>query len=785
MSIEPSPRSNGRCMSDGLDDFSMLDLFRMEADAHLQAITGALLVLETRPTAADQLELCMRSAHSLKGAARIVDLQPIVRVAHVMEDCFVAAQHGRVALNQLRVDALLGALDLLKRIADTPETEQAQWTTEPAAAVDDCLTSLAGVLVAAPAQAPAAAVAHSASAPKAESEPAPLHELPATGSGEEPTPRPVDVSAAAAPTGRETADRVLRVNAENLNRLLGLAGESLVQARWVEPFAGSLLKLKRLHHECYSSLDALREILSGSTEGPAHAAADRAHHSILESQQLLAHRIGELEMFGRRSLHVSHRMYREALACRMRPFSDGVQAFPKMARDVARTLAKEVTLEVIGDATQVDRDILSKLDAPLGHLIRNAIDHGIESPEQRQRAGKPPRGTIRLEARHSAGALQVIISDDGGGVNLAKTRAAVIDRNLLNREAAERLSDAELLEFLFLPGFSMKGTVTQISGRGVGLDVVRDMVSQVRGTVRITTEPGRGTRFVLQLPVTLSVVRALLADIDGEAYAFPVVSVVRALKLPRSAIHVLEGRQHFELDGQRVGLLSARQVLGAAESGPSGDEIAVLVVGDHGSLYGFAVDRLMGERELVVQPLDPQLGKVKDIAAGAVLEDGSPILIVDPGDLVRSADRLVSDGNLSRIVAGAAAATVKRRKRVLVVDDSLTVRELERKLLVKHGYEVEVAVDGMDGWNAARMGQFDLVVTDIDMPRMDGIELVTLINGDARLRSCPVVIVSYKDRDDDRRRGLNAGAAFYLTKGSFHDETLVRAVVDLIGEAAA
>jgi two-component system sensor histidine kinase and response regulator WspE len=226
-------------------------------------------------------------------------------------------------------------------------------------------------------------------------------------------------------------------------------------------------------------------------------------------------------------------------------------------------------------------------------------------------------------------------------------------------------------------------------------------------------------------------------------------------------------------------------VSGSASSGPSGDEIAVLVVGDHGSLYGFAVDRLMGERELVVQPLDPQLGKVKDIAAGAVLEDGSPILIVDPGDLVRSADRLVSDGNLSRIVAGAAAATVKRRKRVLVVDDSLTVRELERKLLVKHGYEVEVAVDGMDGWNAARMGQFDLVVTDIDMPRMDGIELVTLINGDARLRSCPVVIVSYKDRDDDRRRGLNAGAAFYLTKGSFHDETLVRAVVDLIGEAAA
>jgi len=278
---------------------------------------------------------------------------------------------------------------------------------------------------------------------------------------------------------------------------------------------------------------------------------------------------------------------------------------------------------------------------------------------------------------------------------------------------------------------------------------------------------------------------AVEAEMRATSALLAVVSVVRALKLPRSRIHVLEGRQHFDLDGQRFGLVSARQVLGAADTTPAGDEIPILIVGDRGGVYGFAVDRLMGERELVVQPLDPQLGKVKDIAAGAVLEDGSPILIVDPGDLVRSADRLVSDGRISRVADAMGANAVSTRKRVLVVDDSLTVRELERKLLVKQGYDVEVAVDGMDGWNAARMGNFDLVVTDIDMPRMDGIELVRLINADARLRSRPVIVVSYKDREEDRRRGLDAGAALYLTKGSFHDETLVQAVVDLIGEAAA
>jgi two-component system sensor histidine kinase and response regulator WspE len=208
------------------------------------------------------------------------------------------------------------------------------------------------------------------------------------------------------------------------------------------------------------------------------------------------------------------------------------------------------------------------------------------------------------------------------------------------------------------------------------------------------------------------------------------------------------------------------------------------VLGDLSHTYGLVVDRFLGERELVVQPLDPQLGKIKDIAAGALMDDGSPVLIVDSEDLIQSMDKLVSAGLLSK-VAHVSPSKETKRKRVLVVDDSLTVRELERKLLGNHGYQVEVAVDGMDGWNAVRTGHFNLVVTDIDMPRMDGIELVSLIRKDANLKSVPVVVVSYKDRDEDRKRGLEAGAAYYLTKGSFHDETLLQAVVDLIGEADA
>ncbi|HLG56490.1 MAG TPA: hybrid sensor histidine kinase/response regulator [Vicinamibacterales bacterium] len=764
--------------SDDLDGLSMLDLFRMEAESQTQAVTSALLVLEGNPAAADQLELCMRSAHSLKGAARIVDLTVAVRVAHVMEDCFVAAQHGSIVLTQSYVDTLLGANDLLRRIANTPEQDQGQWADEAASGVGACLSSLALILVGA---SDAFASGGEAAPPGAVQTDTPARPVATPPGGP-----PADPPTATHPAAREASDRVLRVTAENLNRLLGLAGESLVQARWVKPFAESLLRLKRSQHECCTALDALRDAFSEAKADPAlQAALDQAYHAAFASEEVLGQRLLELEMFDRRSLNVSHRMYREALACRMRPFADGVQAFPRMVRDLARTLGKEATLEVIGDSTQVDRDILAKLDAPLGHLLRNAVDHGLEMPEQRQAAGKPARGVVRLEARHSAGALQVIVSEDGRGVDVAKTRAAVIERNLLNQEAADRLSDAEVLEFLFLPGFSMKGTVTDISGRGVGLDVVQDMVKQVRGTVRVSTEPGRGTRFVLQLPVTLSVVRTLLAEIGGEPYAFPLACIVRALKLPKDRIAMLEGRQHFELDGQRIGLLRAHQVLGVDESADTGAELPVIVIGDHGRAYGLVVDRLLGERELVVQPLDRQLGKVRDIAAGALMDDGSPVLIIDPEDLLRSADKLISEGRPTGVAQDSAVVTGKKRKQVLVVDDSLTVRELERKLLVNHGYEVKVAVDGMDGWNAARAGDFDLVVTDIDMPRMDGIELVTLINSDARLKTRPVIVVSYKDREEDRRRGLEAGAAYYLTKGSFNDETLVQAVVDLIGEAGA
>jgi two-component system, chemotaxis family, sensor histidine kinase and response regulator WspE len=742
-----------------LSSFSMLDLFRTEVDNQAKVLTTGLLALERTNQSAEQIEVLMRAAHSLKGAARIVDLGAAVQVAHAMEDCFVAAQKRPVTLGQRQIDLLLSGVDLLVKISQTAESDAAKWEAEQKGEIDSFIAALMPVLEGHDKGEPPATEAKPFSSEKA-------------------------VASETVNATLPDADRVLRVTADHLNRLLGLAGESLVESRRLGPFADSLLRLKRQYGDLVQMLNALIESLpeKDRTE-QVQMRVFAIKNKATECRQFLTDRLGDLEVFDQRSTNLSHRLYEEALACRMRPFADGIHGFPRMVRDIALSLGKKVKLEIIGEMVSVDRDMLEKLEAPLTHLLQNAVDHGIEFPDDRRQAGKPDEGLVRLDVRHNAGMLQVTVFEDGRGIDPEVLRRAVVKRELVNAETAGKLSEMELFEFLFLPGFSMKETVTKISGRGMGLDVVKNMVKQVRGTVRVFSEVGNGTRFQLQLPLSLSVVRTLLVDIGGESYAFPLAHITRTLKLPKTKIEVMEGRQHFDFEGRQIGLVTAHQVLDLGDPNLYGDELPVIIVEDRGNFYGVVVDRFLGERELVVHPLDPRLGKIKDVSTGALMEDGSPGLIIDVEDLVHSIDKLITSGALSKVSAQGTAELAKKRKRVLIVDDSLTVRELERKLLRSHGYEVEAALDGMDGWNAVRTGNFDLVISDVDMPRMDGIELVTLIKKGINTKSLPVMIISYKDREEDRQRGLEAGADYYLAKGSFHDEALLNAVKDMIGEA--
>ncbi len=769
-------------MSDDLSGFSMLDLFRTEAEGQLLLLTDGLLDLEQNPSETDNLESMMRASHSIKGAARMVDIDPVVRIAHVMEDCFVAAQKNELTLKSADIDVLLSGVDVMGQVSKLDESELPSWSEQNVAMLDTLVLALQGILSGEQSlgsitlsEASTAAVVDDGKHANAADQPSEHGIVDKSKAAEAPPDKAVSLA--------EVKERVLRVSAERMDRLLGLAGEAMVEARWLHPHIEAMQRFKRFQFDLVSELDGLREKFNEADVDPsAEIALAALQRKAVKQRETLSDRLVDLEHFDYRTANLAGRLHREVLASRMRPFSDGVDGFQRMVRDVARSLGKDARLEITGVTTQVDRDVLEMVKAPLNHLLRNAVDHGVEMPADRIENGKPPQAIVKLDARHRSGMLLVTVEEDGRGVDLELLKQKILERGLSSEEMLSQMDDAELLEFLFLPSFSTRNEVTEISGRGVGLDVVHDSVKEMRGVVTISSKPGEGTRFQMQLPLTLSVIRTLLVDIGGESYAFPLARIDHLLKISADDIELVEDHQYVTWNDSHIGLVSASQVFGLTQVARKDLQLYVVILSDRHGQYGVIVDAFMGERELAVQVIDPRLGKIKDVSVAALLDDGSPTLVIDVDDMARSIVKLISKGRIDKI-GGESLRAIEARRRVLVVDDSITVREVERKMLEAYGYEVDVAVDGMDGWNAVRSGDYHLVITDIDMPRMDGIELVKLIKQDELLQRIPVMVVSYKDREEDRLLGLEAGADYYLTKGSFHDESLREAVVDLIGIA--
>ena len=778
-------------------DSSMMELFRLEVEAQATTLNNGLLALESQPQSAQDLEALMRAAHSVKGAARIISLDIAVNLAHVMEDCFVAAQNKAITLNAGSIDILLQAVDVLTNICQVSDNELPAWVQTQAPNFENLRTHISGILH--PGSVPPQPTKTTAPAPQnipADPSPNPNTEIVPLPPPQLPTPSPPNPPTAlpqtlvqdrpSAPTPSSspetTQDRVVRVSAENLNRIMGLAGESLIEANWLQPFADSMTSLKSRLGDLGRTLEQFQEFLNRNlSPQETKEYLEQARKYEQECLQLLGDRLDELELYARRTANLSDRLYREVITSNMRPFADGIQGFPRMIRDLARKLNKQVKLEILGKSTPVDRDILKKLEAPLTHILRNAVDHGLEMPEERNNSGKNPEGTIRLEAFHRGGMLAITIADDGRGMDKELLRQKIINKNLATPEMAAQLNDAELMEFIFLPGFSTAKQVTEISGRGVGLDIAKSMAAEVGGTVRAVSAPGKGMSFHFQLPLTLSVVRTLLVQISGNPYAVPLARIDQIVTLEKEQIFDVENRQYFTMNEENIGLIAAHQILELPSPPPHWGAVSVVVISEGSSTYGLIVDKFLGERDLVVRPLDPRLGKIPDISAAALLADGTPVLIVDVPDMVRSMDAILKGGRLAKINIQSEAEIADKRKKILVVDDSITVREMERKLLENKGYIVELAVNGIEGWNAVRTKTYDLVISDIDMPRMNGIELVRCIKSHPRLHSIPVIIVSYRDREEDRIQGLEAGADYYLTKSSFQDDTLIEAVIDLIG----
>jgi two-component system chemotaxis sensor kinase CheA len=460
----------------------------------------------------------------------------------------------------------------------------------------------------------------------------------------------------------------------------------------------------------------------------------------------------------------------EVRRVRMLPFAEACEGLERAARDLARDIRKEVDVVVAGADIELDRSILEALRGPLLHLVRNAIDHGIEPPEARAAAGKPARGRVLIEAALHGDRVRITVADDGRGLDVARVRE-VAERRKLPPPADER----EAARLIFTPGFSTNRLVTEVSGRGVGLDVVKSRIEALHGTVGCALDRRPGLAVVLEVPLTLTTVRAVLLSAGGQIYALPQTSVEALLRVAADEIRSVEGREALALGETPVPLVSLAQVLGLRARPPAGKVPALLLAAGE-ERVAFTVDELLAEQEVVVTNLGSRLRRVLHFSGATLLPSGRVALILNAADLLRTALGRPVGPSVSEQLS---APTIEA-KRLLVVDDSLTTRTLVKSILEAAGYSVQAAADGSEAWQLLQERGADLVVADVEMPRMDGFDLTATIRRSPRFRQLPVILVTALDSEQDRRRGLEAGADAYLIKSAFDQRHLLETVSQLL-----
>jgi two-component system chemotaxis sensor kinase CheA len=471
----------------------------------------------------------------------------------------------------------------------------------------------------------------------------------------------------------------------------------------------------------------------------------------------------------------------DVMSVRLMPAGSIFGPFERMVRDLTRQNGKDVHLVLEGGETEVDRKIVEQIRDPLMHMLRNAVDHGIEPAETREDKGKPRTGTIRVAASQRGSAVEIEVSDDGVGLDASRLRRSAVQKGLLSEDQTAALDDRSAINLIFQPGFSTSPAVTETSGRGVGMDVVREHVERLNGHVEVSSTPGRGTRFTLHVPLTLATSRAILVEQGGQPFAIPSGTVERTARARERQLVSLEGRRAVVIEGLPVPVVDLAQVLEQAstvQSSRDADDWRPLFVLRQGDRrFAFLVEHLVGEQEIVIKSLGWPLRRVRNVSGATILGTGHAVVILNPADLLQTASRIHST-----TAARVAPATQPDapRWRVLVVDDSLTTRTLERSLLEAAGYQVSVATDGLDALSRLRAEPIDLVVSDVDMPRLDGFGLTAELRRDAGLRNVPVILVTSLDDRDHREQGVAAGADAYIVKSSFDQAELLETIRRLL-----
>jgi two-component system chemotaxis sensor kinase CheA len=771
-------------------DADLLSIFRDEVGEYLANMNNTLLQIETAQADTETLRELNRVAHSMKGAARAVGLKVVETIAHYMEEVFDAALRRNLKLTPEVCDTLYDSLDLIQNVVDGGENEkdtlvavlvhleqvvalgadasEDKAEAAPPAARNDHDSQEIAVVVAAPIEAITP----------------PLPDVPDI----RVTP---GITTDTATIVMRPAEDSIRVLVSKMDRLMAEASELLVIRMQGEERQREVQALRMLHRKWRREWQSMRaayirlarQVHDEHDEVSTDLATlfkflERNQRHLLDASRQLTQIAQAMAQDTLRLTMLSDQLQDDISSMRLVSFESLLGGFQRIVRDLARDTEKQVHLEVTGTTVEVDKTVLDALKDPIMHLLRNAVDHGIEAPDQREARGKPAVGRVKLAVEQRGNEIIVRVGDDGRGINPASIRKSAVKAGILTAQEAEQLSDDDARSLIFHPGFTTSAQVTAISGRGIGMDVVRDRVESLRGRVSVQSVIGEGTTVSLSVPVSLTRIRCVLLNIGKEEYAIPSAVIARMITLKRDDIFTAENREMVIINEHPVPLVLLGDVLGIPSEPRSErhDSIVIVALRAADRTVAFEVDDLHSERELVLKPLGTEIARAQFVSGAALLGTGQVMIVLDANQLVRSAAGIA----LPRRRTIETPVVAPQKMRVLVVDDSITTRTLEKNILETAGFHVTVAIDGLEAWHMVNEADFDVVISDVEMPRMTGLELAREIKNSPRTRQIPVILLTSLGKPEHQQAGLKAGADAYLVKSQFDQGELLRMIWSVV-----
>ncbi|MZP28920.1 response regulator [Heliobacterium undosum] len=757
-----------------IGDDELRELFQIESTERLDRMEANLLRLEEAGAEPSLLTELYRDAHSLKGAARLVEQTDMERLAHQLEDCFDQVKSGEMPVTPVLVTELEVWLDSLRKMAYQAVTGDGALDVSP----DDVISTNRESDT--PADRACQSQSHSYERPSimlealAEANPStdPLIE-PHTPAGQKALRRaPVEPSPLREPESSADARfETVRIATARLDDLLQETGELTVVQRRIEDRAQQLEHL----------ISSLEEVAIGTSflhdgRGGVASSLLRGRFTQLIRDFSDLHKL--LSTDTERLSYIAHHLHEEVRDMRLMPLSILFGQFPRLVRDLARDQGKEIRLEISGDDILVDKLILEQLKDPLVHLIRNAIDHGVERASRRRELGKPDLATIRLAASQTETHVRIEVADDGAGLDAAAIRRKAMTLSLRSRDELEAMTAQQIQALVFESGFSTRSVVSNISGRGIGLDVVKHTVEKLKGMVQIHSAPGEGSTFRLKLPLSLMTTAIVVVKAGRYYYGIPAEWVTNLIRISTSDIYKSGGAPTIRYEGQPISVaeLWALLELDAPTLKPTGEHrfCVVISTGETADSLALIVDAFITEGQVIVKPFCPLLKRVRNVLGATTLGTGEVCMVLNPHDLIRT----VRKGGGRKIPDPVPQAA--RKPRVLLADDSITTRVQLKRIVESGGYEVVACVNGAEAWKRLQLRDVQAVLSDVEMPEMDGFALTEKIRHSPSLKDLPVILITSLSRDAERQRGVDVGADAYIVKSSFDQEFLMETLRRLI-----